>query len=60
MNLDENLHVGEAVYRRFGQFHVETGRNRLSQRFVAVAGKQLHRRFSRGLETERIWCAPVM
>jgi hypothetical protein len=42
-DLDEDLHVGEAPDRAFGERHPEIGRDGLRQRPVGIACQELHR-----------------
>ena len=43
VDLDEDLHVGEAVHGGLGEVEAQRGGNGLGQRSDAVAGEQLHR-----------------
>ena len=44
LDLDENLHVGEAPHLALGEGELEVGADRLGQRTVAVAADELHGR----------------
>ena len=43
LDLDEDLHVGEALHLTLGRWHLQMGADRLRERPVAVSGYKLDR-----------------